>query len=76
MPSAVARASAAENGFPLALPPAAVVPQALDDAGLEGALKTSGAKGVHIFVPLADGTSTEDAALAGRALAHLSGGHR
>jgi DNA ligase D-like protein (predicted polymerase) len=58
-----------ENAFALAVRAAAVVRQALDDAGLEGAVKTSGAKGVHIFVPLADGVPTEDAAFAGRALA-------
>ena len=29
-----------------------LVRQALADAGLAGALKTSGAKGVHVFVPL------------------------
>jgi DNA ligase D-like protein (predicted polymerase) len=58
-----------EDGFALAVRAAEVVHRALDDAGLEGAVKTSGAKGVHIFVPLAGGTSTEDAALACRALA-------
>ena len=39
------------------------------DVGLDGAVKTSGAKGVHVFVPLADGTSAEDAAAATRAIA-------
>lgn len=59
----------AENGFALAVRAAELVRQALTDAGLEGAVKTSGAKGVHIFVPLDDDVSTEDAALASRALA-------
>src|SRR5581483_5429687 len=58
-----------ENGFALAVRAAEVVRRALVDAGLEGAVKTSGAKGVHIFVPLEDGTPTEDAHFAGRALA-------
>jgi DNA ligase D-like protein (predicted polymerase) len=58
-----------EDGFTLAVRAAAVVRRALDDAGLDGAVKTSGAKGVHIFVPLEDGTSTEDALYASRALA-------
>ena len=34
-----------------------------------GAVKTSGAKGVHVFVPLAAGTTSEDAAAATRAIA-------
>jgi DNA ligase D len=58
-----------EDGFALAVRAAAVVRQALVDASLEGAVKTSGAKGVHIFVPLEAGTSTEDALFASRALA-------
>ena len=58
-----------EDGFTLAVRAATVVRRALDDAGLDGAVKTSGAKGVHIFVPLEDGTSTEDALYASRALA-------
>ena len=52
----------AEDGFALAVRAAHLVRQALTDAGLEGAVKTSGAKGVHVFVPVDDGASTEDAA--------------
>jgi DNA ligase D-like protein (predicted polymerase) len=48
---------------------AALVRQALADAGLAGAVKTSGAKGLHVVVPLADGTAIEDGAAATRALA-------
>ena len=40
--------------------------QALADVGLEGAVKTSGAKGVHVFVPIDDDASPEDAAAATR----------
>jgi bifunctional non-homologous end joining protein LigD len=47
---------------------AELVRRALDDAGLSGAVKTSGAKGVHVVVPLRD-TSFPDAAAACRALA-------
>jgi bifunctional non-homologous end joining protein LigD len=47
---------------------ARLVEQALADCGLAGAIKTSGAKGMHIFVPL-DGAGFEDAAAATRALA-------
>jgi bifunctional non-homologous end joining protein LigD len=59
----------AENAFALAVRAAAVVRQALAEAGLEGAVKTSGAKGVHVFVPLDGQASTEAVAAAGRALA-------
>lgn len=45
-----------------------LVRAALDDAGLAGAVKTSGAKGLHVVVPLAPGASHEDAAAATRAL--------
>jgi DNA ligase D len=48
---------------------ARAVQAALDDAGLAGAVKTSGAKGIHIFVPIAAGTSMHDLAAAARALA-------
>ena|SRR5690242_17363669 len=47
---------------------AELVRQALTDAGLAGAVKTSGAKGVHVFVPVTDAT-TEEVAAATRALA-------
>ncbi|GAB3806438.1 non-homologous end-joining DNA ligase [Micromonospora zhanjiangensis] len=48
---------------------AALVRRALDDAGLAGAVKTSGAKGVHVFVPVDESASVEDLAAATRALA-------
>src|SRR6185436_8897027 len=38
-------------------------------AGLSGAVKTSGAKGVHVFVPLDADATHEEAAAATRALA-------
>ena len=42
--------------------------RALADVGLEGAVKTSGAKGVHVFVPIVTATF-EDSAAATRAIA-------
>ena len=42
----------------MAVQVAHLVRQALADVGLEGAVKTSGAKGVHVFVPIDDGVST------------------
>src|SRR5664279_1530521 len=47
---------------------ARLVRQVLQDCGLAAAVKTSGAKGLHIVVPL-DGQAAEDAAAATRALA-------
>ena len=57
------------DAFSLAVRVAHLVRQALADVGLEGAVKTSGAKGVHIFVPIMDGLSMDDSAAATRAIA-------
>ncbi len=46
-----------------------MVRQALDNAGLHGVVKTSGAKGLHIFVPITDDVATDDSSAALRALA-------
>lgn len=56
-------------GFDVVAAAALLVRQALADAGLSGALKTSGSKGVHILVPLDLTDTTEDVAAATRALA-------
>ncbi|MGH3762624.1 DNA polymerase domain-containing protein [Actinophytocola sp.] len=56
------------EGFRQAVGAAKLVRQALADLGLVGGLKTSGAKGVHVFVPIA-GTEPDDAAAATRAIA-------
>jgi DNA ligase D len=58
-----------EAGFTAAVRAAHVVRAVLDAAGLRGALKTSGAKGLHIFVPVTADTSVMDAAHATRAIA-------
>jgi bifunctional non-homologous end joining protein LigD len=57
------------DGFGLAVRVAHLVRHALASAGLEGAVKTSGAKGVHVFVPIDDQASPQDAAAATRAVA-------
>jgi bifunctional non-homologous end joining protein LigD len=57
------------DAFGLAVQAAHLVRQALADTGLAGAVKTSGAKGVHIFVPVDDSAGLEDVAAATRALA-------
>ena len=57
------------DGFSMAVAAAHLVRQALADLGLEGAVKTSGAKGVHVFVPLEDDVPLEDSAAATRAIA-------
>ena len=54
--------------FGRAVAAAFLVRQALVDAGLAGAVKTSGSKGVHVYVPVEGATSAE-AAAATRALA-------
>ena len=57
------------EGFAAGVEAAFLVRQTLSDAGLESAVKTSGAKGVHIFVPLPDEVPIDDVAAATRALA-------
>jgi len=58
----------AGSPFATAVRAARLVAEALDEVGMEGAVKTSGAKGLHVFVPVTD-TPIEDAAAATRALA-------
>ena len=57
------------DAFPMAVRAAYAVRQALADVGLVGAVKTSGAKGLHVFVPIDARSSPEDAAAATRAIA-------
>jgi DNA ligase D len=57
-----------DDSFPKAVAAARLVRRALDDVGLIGAVKTSGAKGVHVFVPIRP-LPMEDAAAATRAIA-------
>jgi bifunctional non-homologous end joining protein LigD len=56
-------------GFDSVVRTAALVREAIAEAGLAGALKTSGAKGLHVFVPIAQPASGEEIAAATRALA-------
>ncbi|MEE6257419.1 DNA polymerase domain-containing protein [Plantactinospora sonchi] len=55
--------------FPLVVQAAELVRRALADVRLTGVVKTSGAKGLHIFVPVDPATPMEDVAAATRALA-------
>ena len=57
-----------DAGFDAVVAAAGLVRRALADAGLAGAVKTSGAKGLHVVVPIR-GARPEDAAAATRALA-------
>jgi bifunctional non-homologous end joining protein LigD len=57
----------AGDSFGLVVQAAHLIRQALSDCGLAGAVKTSGSKGVHIFVPIEG--SVEDVAAATRAVA-------
>jgi bifunctional non-homologous end joining protein LigD len=54
--------------FATAVSAARLVRMALDEYGLSGAVKTSGAKGVHVFVPVTR-ASHEDVAAAARGIA-------
>jgi bifunctional non-homologous end joining protein LigD len=57
------------SSFAVVVQAAKLIRQALTEAHMDGAVKTSGAKGVHVFVPLATGSSPEDVAAATRAIA-------
>jgi bifunctional non-homologous end joining protein LigD len=57
------------RAFARAVDAAVLVRQVLDDAGMSSTVKTSGAKGVHVLVPLASGASATDVAAATRAIA-------
>lgn len=57
------------GAFPQVVAAAFLVRTALADAGLSGAVKTSGAKGLHIFVPLDLAATHEEVAAATRAVA-------
>jgi DNA ligase D len=56
------------DGFAAAVRAARLVREVLDAAGLANVVKTSGAKGVHVFVPIS-GVGLADAAAATRAIA-------
>jgi bifunctional non-homologous end joining protein LigD len=57
------------EGFAKAVRAAHLVRAALAEVGLEGAVKTSGAKGVHVFVPIDGQAEHPDSAAATRAIA-------
>jgi bifunctional non-homologous end joining protein LigD len=57
------------DAFGLAVRAAELVREALASAGLAGAVKTSGAKGVHVFVPVGERATSEEVAAATRAIA-------
>jgi bifunctional non-homologous end joining protein LigD len=57
------------SGFPIVVAAARLVRQVLTDVGLGSAVKTSGAKGLHVIVPIDDEPTLEAAAAATRAIA-------
>ena len=60
---------AGPDAFARAVQAALLVRRVLGDAGMAALVKTSGAKGVHVVVPLASGASLGDVAAATRAVA-------
>jgi len=59
----------ADDGFTLAVRAAQLVRQVLAEVGLTGLVKTSGAKGVHVYVPIEAQPAIDDVAAATRAIA-------
>ena len=57
------------GAFRLAVRAAQLVRQVLADAGMAGAIKTSGAKGLHVFVPIQAPATIDNVAAATRAIA-------
>ena len=57
------------DAFRLAVQAAYLIRTTLTDLGLAGAVKTSGAKGLHVFVPVDGDTTAEQMAAATRAIA-------
>jgi len=68
-PGVAGGSAVAARSFAQAVRAAHLIRQALADAGLTGAVKTSGAKGLHVFVPVDTHAPAEDVAAATRALA-------
>lgn len=58
-----------DDDFAAVVAVAHLVRRALTESGLAGAVKTSGAKGIHVFVPIDDAAPVDDVAAATRALA-------
>lgn len=58
----------ADGPFSTAVSAAGLIAHVLAEVGMSGAVKTSGAKGLHVFVPITD-TPVSDAAAATRAVA-------
>jgi bifunctional non-homologous end joining protein LigD len=58
-----------EADFTLVVRTARLVREVLTRGGMDGAVKTSGAKGLHVFVPLDGSATLEEAAAATRAIA-------
>ncbi len=58
--------------FDVVVRTARLVQAALDELGLSGAVKTSGSKGLHVFVPISTDLAPDDAAAATRAIAERS----
>jgi bifunctional non-homologous end joining protein LigD len=57
------------EAFSLAVKAAHLIHEALNELDLKGAVKTSGAKGVHVIVPIDDEATIEEAAAVTRAIA-------